>query len=70
MLSSHLPTLGGYILFQLLVICLSAILRAQKRCRCSFSSSLGLIQFNSIFICIALFTIQDCHKAALQRTLA
>ena len=26
------------------------------------------IQFN--FICIALFTIQDCHKAALQRALA
>ena len=26
------------------------------------------IQFN--FICIALFTIQDCHKEALQRALA
>ena len=30
--------------------------------------SFNSIQFN--FICIALFTIQDCHKAALQRALA
>ena len=28
------------------------------------------IQFQFNFICIALFTIQDCHKAALQRALA
>ena len=34
---------------------------------------LGFDSFNSIkfnFICIAFFTIQDCHKAALQRALA
>ena len=30
--------------------------------------SLNSIQLN--FLCIALFTIQDCHKAALQRALA
>ena len=30
--------------------------------------SFNSIRFN--FICIALFTIQDCHKAALQRALA